>query len=193
MLLGIQVVFRSGDYAKVILPLKGYLMNKHLLIFGTVMALGLLNPAQAAPAPTYIQLEGPVQAMVAQHIGTWKIGGLSFVVNAQTQVEQGDCPLKAGGHAEVKAYAQGNQWIATEIECERTPKPQVKVELKGILTTKAAPGGVWKIGNTPFKVNAQTRLDQKDCPLQVNGYAEMDGYYQGKQWVATKVECERQP
>jgi hypothetical protein len=164
---------------------------KHALILTALLSLTVTHPALAAPQPAHIQLAGPVHARVAQAIGTWKIGGLSFVVNAQTQLDEGSCALKAGGHAEVKAYAQGNQWIATEIECERTPKPQVKVELKGTLTTQAAPGGIWKIGNMAFKVNAQTRLDQKECPLQVNAYAEMDGYYQGKQLVATQVECER--
>ncbi|MBF2053898.1 MAG: hypothetical protein IGS03_10610 [Candidatus Sericytochromatia bacterium] len=161
------------------------------VIFAALTGLVVLGalPASSMPPVTEIEVEARVIRMPEGLRGQWQIGPLRFVSNADTAFENDDCTLQAGGFAEVTARYNGQQWVASEVECEAEAFVNPRIELEGPLTWRSQKAGRWQIGPQAFVVTSLTRLDDPAC-LRPGAQLAMEGHYNGTEWLAHALGCD---
>lgn len=81
-------------------------------------ALSLPMLALAGEKSHEQEVKGVVQVMPAKKMGLWKIQGQQVKVTVNTRIDEKECALKVGGHAEAEGTFSGKLLVAAKIECE---------------------------------------------------------------------------
>ena len=126
-------------------------------------------------------------------LGTWIIGGLPFVVNAATTLDDG--PFVTGLLVEVHfTVATDGSLIATRIEGEQGVgvADQALAIAYGLI--QSMPGGdfadTWEIGGNTYKASADTRFEQDEGAFMVGACAKVGYRVENNVNVAVKIETE---
>ncbi len=123
-------------------------------------------------------------------IGTWVIGGVSFEVDATTEIEESNGALIVGQCAEVEYTVVSTtnvaQALKSEDECDgengSDTEHQGMVESRPDGTTI----GTWVIGGISFEINAATEIEYDDGMLTVGACAEVE--YDGRSGTNIALE-----
>lgn len=131
------------------------------------------------------EIQGVVEALPANRIGVWHIGGHQITANAQTEFKEKKCALKAGTLAEAEYKTNGQTLVAEEIKC------QTEAELNGVVQVMPANRiGVWKIAGQTVTATAETRFKDKSCPIKTGSQIEAEVRASSQGLILEKLECE---
>ena len=129
-----------------------------------------------------LQLRGALQQRPSGVVGTWVVGGESFVANSQTDIDEEDGPLTIGGCTEVRYIMSGTQKLAVRISSEMSNEcggggggdDDTRNEVYGrIVQFPAALLGDWNIGGVIYRASNITSFEQEDGPFAVNTCVEV--------------------
>ncbi len=155
----------------------------------------------------YGEMYGLIEQMPSNGLfGTWRIGGMSFVVGPGTRFEQEHGPFAVGVLVEVKFYTDANGvHHATKIETKYSwDRPGDDDDFNGIYegyeghaygVIEAMPSGglwgTWRIGGVEYLANQSTRFEQEHGPLAVGVLVKVKYYLDANNArVARKIETE---
>lgn len=146
---------------------------------------GTPSPAPSAtptPSATPVRSEhrGLIESRPLGLLGEWRIGGLVFIADNNTEFEFDEGPLTVGSCAKVHFFVVNGQRIAREIDAEPqrdcpaggpTATPDPREDSKIFARIDAFPPaphiGTWIIGGSEFQANSRTKFEQEDGPFAV--------------------------
>lgn len=128
---------------------------------------------------------GIITAFPSSLIGTWQVGGMTFVADQNTKFEQEGAPFAVGLTVEVEYVVQDGINIATEIESDdnyinanQTPNVGVITQMGGVSAASAGNSSAWVIGGSTYQVSANTQLNGTlaiGMQAAVNSYVDANG------------------
>ncbi len=166
------------------------------LLFLSLLAWAL--PAQAA-AITHdddVEVRGVIEELGEQTIS---VGGFTFLVNEDTEIEGPDGEdwmfenLEVGMLVEVEGELEGDELVAEEIEV-REDEDGDEVEVEGFIT--ALGDSTLTVGGLLFRVTSSTEIEGEQGAdlefedLAVGEFAEVEGHFTSSDLVADEIEVE---
>lgn len=149
---------------------------------GTPAPTPSVTPSPTAPPVTSLH-RGLVESRPIGLLGTWVVGGQSFVANNETEFEFDEGTLAVGSCAKVRYFENGGARVADEIDAEpqgdcgsspvpppsSTPDPaeDSKVYARIDAFPPAPFVGLWKIGGVDYQANSSTEFEQEDGAFAV--------------------------
>ena len=133
-----------------------------------------------------VKIYGPIESRPEEKAGTWVIGGRSFNVTQDTELEEEHGPLVVGACAEVELKGI----VVKEIESEEPSKCRQydSVKIYGLIESRPeGKVGPWMIGGRSFDVTDKTKLEEDDGPLVVGACAEVE--FEGN--MVKEIESEK--
>lgn len=149
------------------------------------------SPTPGTPVPTN-EFRGFIQSRPEGLLGTWVVGGRSFVASNSSEFKIKDGPLTVGACAKVDFYTLSGVDMIREIESESGddcagtgPRPSSTPDSRDdrdetkiyapIDSIPAAPYvGTWTIGGIAYQANSQTEFDQDDGAFAVGACVRAD-------------------
>jgi uncharacterized protein (TIGR03437 family) len=157
--------------------------RRRYLLF-PILLLALSQGLMAEDDVELFQVEGKVTAIPASGTaGTWKLGGQSVVVTADTEIETELGPLELGACAEAEGTRNsGGSILALELrsklasECNDDDSDE-PLRLIGPITRLPADGlvGTWRIRNREVIVGEDTVVEQFAGPVRMGACVEVEG------------------
>jgi hypothetical protein len=120
-------------------------------------------------APDEVRLAGVILSAPAGLIGDWTVGGKTVKVTAETRINQNRAPAQPGQWANVRALKQSDGSL-TAFRIDVLP-PIVRLE--GPIMSIDSASGVWVIAAQPFKVDSNTRINEREGNAEVGAWVEV--------------------
>ena len=160
---------------------------KFIASTNAAIEIGTTDPADCAggSAAPEIKFYGLIESVPPGNVGTWLIGGQTFLSDASTQLGQENGLFAPGVCAEVAYYASGSSNVATEIKTEdpyHCNGGSYTNEAYGVVNSfPAALFGSWVIDGVTYVASVgETGFKQDDGPFAVGAcvkvaYATVNG------------------
>jgi len=169
-----------------------------ILILSLLMLVFALSPARADEDPDTFQIYGILEEgafPAPPGYGDWKIDGITYTADSDTEFETEHGEFTAGTCVEVKYFTTEGLNYAKEIETEHDYKcrgdSSAYSETYGIVINFPDPGliGVWEIGEDIFyTADANTQFEQEHGSFFVGGCVEVKYIDGGSTKTAIEIE-----
>lgn len=120
-------------------------------------------------APNEVRLAGVITSVPAGLVGDWTIGGRTVKATAETRINQSRATAQVGQWASVRALKQNDgSLVAFRIDV----LPPI-VRLEGPIVSIDAASGIWVIAAQAFKVDENTRINEREGEAEVGAWVEV--------------------
>lgn len=159
-----------------------------------VMVLAVAFGAGVALADG-LKWHGSVESIPAGgKVGSWQVGGRTFVADSNTDFDKDDGPLSLGDCVEVEYTDTGAALLALEIEkSDSCTGSGTEQKVYGLLTAMPAGGrqGDWGIDNVAYLANAGTEFEEEYGAFALGVCVEAEFVPQNGKNVLDELETER--
>jgi len=128
-----------------------------------------------------IEFQGFIEAVNGD---VWVVAGEEVIVDANTNIDEREGKAVVGAYVEVKAERRTDGSLyARRIRVRTQEEEMPEVEWKGAV--EAINGEIWTIGGREVLVDARTRLEEENGPIDVGVYVEVKARQQtdGSLWA----------